>query len=161
MLHCPAHSTALPTPLFPPGGNIYVDAPRPGRIYLPGSFNPLHDGHRDMLEVSACFCRLAGFGGGVYTVRCGCMKMARDGRRGMPDESWYESLVAVAEEISCSGAVTISKHDAHRGTLQVQGRTCIYAHVLLCMLPCGPPLCAAGLPHGCAAGLPSQLCWTA
>ncbi|PSC69495.1 Altered inheritance rate of mitochondria 25 [Micractinium conductrix] len=35
------------------GGNVYVDAPRPGRIYLPGSFNPLHDGHRDMLE-AAC-----------------------------------------------------------------------------------------------------------
>ncbi len=29
-----------------------MDAPRPGRIYLPGSFNPLHDGHKDMLEVS-------------------------------------------------------------------------------------------------------------
>lgn len=34
-----------------PGGNVYVDAPRPGRIYLPGSFNPLHDGHKEMLLV--------------------------------------------------------------------------------------------------------------
>lgn len=28
------------------GGRVFVDAPRPGRVYLPGSFNPLHDGHR-------------------------------------------------------------------------------------------------------------------
>ena len=28
------------------GGRVVVDAPRPGRVYLPGSFNPLHDGHR-------------------------------------------------------------------------------------------------------------------
>ena len=32
---------------------MYVDAPRPGRIYLPGSFNPLHDGHQEMLQASA------------------------------------------------------------------------------------------------------------
>lgn len=31
------------------GGCIYLDAPRPNRIYLPGSFNPLHDGHRELL----------------------------------------------------------------------------------------------------------------
>ncbi|KAL4451608.1 hypothetical protein ABPG75_007270 [Micractinium tetrahymenae] len=34
------------------GGNVYVDAPRPGRIYLPGSFNPLHDGHKEMLQAA-------------------------------------------------------------------------------------------------------------
>ena len=28
------------------GGHTVVDAPRGGRVYLPGSFNPLHDGHR-------------------------------------------------------------------------------------------------------------------
>ena len=28
------------------GGQVVVDAPRRGRVYLPGSFNPLHDGHR-------------------------------------------------------------------------------------------------------------------
>lgn len=28
------------------GGQVLVDAPRAGRVYLPGSFNPLHDGHR-------------------------------------------------------------------------------------------------------------------
>lgn len=44
------------------GGNIYVDAPRPGRIYLPGSFNPLHDGHKDMLEVGASLCCVAASG---------------------------------------------------------------------------------------------------
>lgn len=33
------------------GGNVYVDAPRRGRIYLPGSFNPLHDGHKELLQV--------------------------------------------------------------------------------------------------------------
>lgn len=30
---------------------MYVDAPRHGRLYLPGSFQPLHDGHKEMLEV--------------------------------------------------------------------------------------------------------------
>jgi hypothetical protein len=35
------------------GGNVYVDAPRRGRIYLPGSFNPLHDGHKELLQVPA------------------------------------------------------------------------------------------------------------
>lgn len=40
------------------GGNVYVDAPRQGRIYLPGSFNPLHDGHRSICTSSphACLC---------------------------------------------------------------------------------------------------------
>lgn len=28
------------------GGRVFVDAPRGGRLYLPGSFNPIHDGHR-------------------------------------------------------------------------------------------------------------------
>lgn len=28
------------------GGRVVVDAPRRRRVYLPGSFNPLHDGHR-------------------------------------------------------------------------------------------------------------------
>jgi hypothetical protein len=28
------------------GGRVLVDASRGGRVYLPGSFNPLHDGHR-------------------------------------------------------------------------------------------------------------------
>ena len=31
---------------FSGGGRVVVDAPRPGRVYLPGSFNPLHAGHR-------------------------------------------------------------------------------------------------------------------
>ena len=31
------------------GGNVVVDAPRAGRVYMAGSFNPLHDGHRGML----------------------------------------------------------------------------------------------------------------
>jgi len=39
------------------GGMAIVDAPRPGRIYLPGSFNPLHAGHLDLL---AAACRVAG-----------------------------------------------------------------------------------------------------
>jgi hypothetical protein len=36
------------------GGRVFVDAPRggPGRVYLPGSFNPLHDGHRAMLAAA-------------------------------------------------------------------------------------------------------------
>ena len=28
------------------GGQVIVDAPRRGRVYLPGSFNPLHEGHK-------------------------------------------------------------------------------------------------------------------
>lgn len=28
------------------GGQVVRDAPRAGRVYLPGSFNPLHDGHK-------------------------------------------------------------------------------------------------------------------
>ena len=28
------------------GGQIICNAPRRNRVYLPGSFNPLHDGHR-------------------------------------------------------------------------------------------------------------------
>lgn len=27
------------------GGQVVRDAPRAGRIYLPGSYNPLHEGH--------------------------------------------------------------------------------------------------------------------
>ena len=37
------------------GGLAVVDAPRPGRVYLPGSFNPLHTGHVDLL---AAACRV-------------------------------------------------------------------------------------------------------
>ena len=28
------------------GGHVICDAPRGNRVYLPGSFNPLHDGHK-------------------------------------------------------------------------------------------------------------------
>lgn len=28
------------------GGQVVLDAPRAGRVYLSGSYNPLHDGHR-------------------------------------------------------------------------------------------------------------------
>ncbi len=28
------------------GGQVITDAPRRGRVYLPGSFNPLHEGHK-------------------------------------------------------------------------------------------------------------------
>lgn len=33
-------------------GNVIVDAPRGGRIYMAGSFNPLHEGHRGMLAAA-------------------------------------------------------------------------------------------------------------
>lgn len=33
------------------GGKILIDCPREGRIYLPGSFNPLHEGHMGLLDV--------------------------------------------------------------------------------------------------------------
>ena len=34
------------------GGMVYFDAPRRNRIYLPGSFNPLHDGHKELLSAA-------------------------------------------------------------------------------------------------------------
>jgi len=34
------------------GGKILVDCPREGRVYLPGSFNPLHAGHMGLLDVA-------------------------------------------------------------------------------------------------------------
>ncbi len=34
------------------GGRALLDMPRPGRIYLPGSFNPLHAGHRGLLAAA-------------------------------------------------------------------------------------------------------------
>lgn len=33
-------------------GNVIVDAPRGGRVYMAGSFNPLHEGHRGMLAAA-------------------------------------------------------------------------------------------------------------
>ena len=33
-------------------GNIIVDAPRGGKVYMAGSFNPLHEGHRGMLAAA-------------------------------------------------------------------------------------------------------------
>lgn len=34
------------------GGYVYVNAPRPNRMYLPGSFNPLHEGHKKLLQAA-------------------------------------------------------------------------------------------------------------
>ncbi|KAL0028740.1 hypothetical protein WJX79_003641 [Trebouxia sp. C0005] len=33
-------------------GNVVVDAPRGGKVYMAGSFNPLHEGHRGMLAAA-------------------------------------------------------------------------------------------------------------
>lgn len=33
-------------------GQVIVDAPRRGRVYMAGSFNPLHQGHRGMLAAA-------------------------------------------------------------------------------------------------------------
>lgn len=38
------------------GGLVIVDAPRPGRVYLPGSFNPLHEGHMELLAAALRAC---------------------------------------------------------------------------------------------------------
>lgn len=35
-----------------PPHQVLVDAPRPGRVYLPGSFNPLHEGHLRLLQAA-------------------------------------------------------------------------------------------------------------
>jgi nicotinic acid mononucleotide adenylyltransferase len=34
------------------GGHVFTDAPRRNRLYLPGSFNPLHDGHKQLLKAA-------------------------------------------------------------------------------------------------------------
>jgi len=34
------------------GSHVVVDAPRPGCVYLPGSFNPLHEGHEQLLAAA-------------------------------------------------------------------------------------------------------------
>lgn len=34
------------------GGSVFLDAPRPNRMYLPGSFNPLHEGHKKLLHAA-------------------------------------------------------------------------------------------------------------
>lgn len=39
------------------GGMAVVDAPRPRRVYLPGSFNPLHQGHVELLNAG---CKIHG-----------------------------------------------------------------------------------------------------
>lgn len=33
-------------------GHVYVDAPRAGLVLLPGSFNPVHVGHKQLLKVA-------------------------------------------------------------------------------------------------------------
>ena len=33
-------------------GQVIVDAPRHGRVFMAGSFNPLHKGHRGMLAAA-------------------------------------------------------------------------------------------------------------
>lgn len=50
------------------GGQVVVDAPRRRRVYLPGSFNPLHDGHRRLL---AAACKSAGGLPGCYEITVG------------------------------------------------------------------------------------------
>eukprot|EP01025_Chloroclados_australasicus_P047740 TRINITY_DN5384_c1_g3_i1.p1 TRINITY_DN5384_c1_g3~~TRINITY_DN5384_c1_g3_i1.p1 ORF type:complete len:459 (+),score=22.69 TRINITY_DN5384_c1_g3_i1:80-1456(+) len=42
------------------GDMILVDCPRSGRVYLPGSFNPLHNGHKGMLRAACKYTHLEG-----------------------------------------------------------------------------------------------------
>lgn len=53
---------------FSGAGAVVIDAPRSGRVYLPGSFNPLHDGHREML---AAACRMNPGMEGCYELSIG------------------------------------------------------------------------------------------
>jgi hypothetical protein len=100
------------------GGRVFVDAPRcsagSGRVYLPGSFNPLHEGHKAMLAAAV---QLAGPGAeGCFELtvqnadKVGCL--ARGGccccccldtwcgcrRLGLPAWAWLEMCFVV----SCS-----------------------------------------------------------
>ncbi|KAK9917941.1 hypothetical protein WJX75_009936 [Coccomyxa subellipsoidea] len=50
------------------GGQVIIDAPRRGRIYLPGSFNPLHEGHKGLL---AAALKAKGLSGGE-----GCFELS-------------------------------------------------------------------------------------
>ena len=61
-----------PCHAMPAGGNLYVNAPRPARLYLPGSFNPLHGGHQELLQVGGWVGQLVGWSVGL-----------RAGERGM------------------------------------------------------------------------------
>ena len=59
------------------GGHVLVDAPRPGRVYLPGSFNPLHDGHRHAAGPVISLHELAAAIGNGCSLCCGlrlCVK---------------------------------------------------------------------------------------
>ena len=60
------------------GGQVVVDAPRSGRVYLPGSFNPLHVGHKQLLEAA-----VAAAGGeeveGCFELSVGNADKVRDG----------------------------------------------------------------------------------
>ncbi|CAG9462522.1 unnamed protein product [Pedinophyceae sp. YPF-701] len=42
------------------GGQVYVDAPREGLVLLPGSFNPLHQGHEELLRAAEAACAARG-----------------------------------------------------------------------------------------------------
>lgn len=50
------------------GGSIFLNAPRSNRIYLPGSFNPLHDGHKELL---AAACSMKSGKEGAYELSIG------------------------------------------------------------------------------------------
>eukprot|EP00878_Enallax_costatus_P037938 GHUV01043046.1.p1 GENE.GHUV01043046.1~~GHUV01043046.1.p1 ORF type:complete len:256 (+),score=113.07 GHUV01043046.1:93-860(+) len=57
------------------GGHVFVDAPRSaGKVYLPGSFNPLHEGHQGMLETAVQIAAASGDGADGETE--GCFELA-------------------------------------------------------------------------------------
>ncbi|KAG1653958.1 hypothetical protein FOA52_008979 [Chlamydomonas sp. UWO 241] len=54
---------------FSPGGVVLVDAPREGKVVLPGSFHPLHEGHRQLL--STAVARVGGGAEGCFELSVG------------------------------------------------------------------------------------------
>lgn len=54
-------------------GRVVVDAPRSGPVYMAGSFNPLHQGHRGMLA-AAIKARQSGAGQSLHALTCPCSK---------------------------------------------------------------------------------------
>jgi hypothetical protein len=127
------------------GGSIVVDAPRRGRVYLPGSFNPLHQGHHELL---AAACRLRRGAEGCYEMSVG---NADKGFMPLP-----EIERRVAQFVSAGLPVVVTQVSLAAPLLPAlprpQGGP--QAPPLLCAVGCvPPPQHAQHAPGGCSRAL--------